>query len=287
MLNRVWRVFIFHFKQAFSSPRIPTIFLLIFIFIFSTVQPACDFAAAVGYAASPWVFPHITSDFICQLVITAMIIVLFCDAPFEKQMSIYILPRAGNLAWTLGICLYIVLLSLIYVLAVLFSGLVALLPHLELCNSWGKIWGTLARTTAGSQFGMVLTVSDYIIGAYSPIEAMITSFLLEWACCVWLGLLIYLLNAIFLKPIGCFTAAVFVLLDITIWNEFPYTLFRFSPVTMAQLAAISRPESMYGLSKEYAIKFYAITLSLLFFACVIRPFIKKITFLDRKERSDL
>lgn len=212
MLNRVWHVQTFHFKQAWATPRIPLLFCLIAIFIFSTVQPVSSFSEDVGIATSPWAFPHITSDYICQLVIMTAVIILFCDAPFENGSHFYILPRAGYLAWTAGICLYIVLLSFLYVLTILLASVAALFPNITFISSWGKIWGTLARTAASSQYGLALSISDYIIGAYTPIEATATAFILEWACCVWLGLVIYFFNELSHSLFGCIIASAFTFL---------------------------------------------------------------------------
>lgn len=274
MINKAWHVFVFHLKQAWVTPRIPLLFLVVGIFVFSAVKPVSIFSADVGIAASPWAFPHITNDYICQLVIMATVILLFCDAPFQNGSHLYILPRAGNVAWNVGICLYIVALSFLYIVTILLASTLALVPHIGLYSGWGKIWGTLARTTASSQYGLTFSVNDYIIGAYTPFGATVTAFLLSWACCVWLGLVIYLLNDISNTMIGCLAAAAFVFLDITIWNEWSYLLYRISPVTMTQLSAISRQESLYGLSKAYAVWFFAISIVVLQGLCILIPSIR-------------
>lgn len=275
MLNKIWHVLLFHLKQALSAPRIPLLFILIAIFIFSNVQPVSEFANEVGIDATPWAFSHITSDYICQLVIMAVVIFLFCDAPFNSAAHSYILPRAGYTAWGIGTCLYIVVLSLLYVLLIQIISIMALLPNIVFQLGWGKIWGTLARTTAATQYGIPFTVYDYIIGAYTPLQANLTSFLLEWACCTWLGLVIYFFNNASGTMVGSLIAAGFVFLDITIANEWSYSFFRYSPVTLAQLPAISRVESLYGLSLSYAVRFFSISIFLLVCLCVLTPLIKR------------
>lgn len=282
MINRILHVCLFQLRQSLTQPKTQLILLLEAIFIYSTVQPIGSFAMAMGMLTGPWAFPHLTGDFICQLVIMCGLIFVLCDAPFENGAHMYIQTRAGETAWTLGICAYITVMSFLYLLSILVVAMLALMPQLHFDTSWGKIWGTLARTTAGTHYGISLSVSDYVIGAYRPIEATVTAFLLEWGCCVWLGLVIYFFNRMSKAPLGCFLAAGFALLDIAIWNEWSYAFYRISPLTMAQLSAISRPESLYGLSKIYAVSFFGMGIVILTVACVLLPFAKRKLLTRRK-----
>lgn len=275
MLNRIAKVFSFQVKQTWSSPRIPLLLVMTVIFVFANLQPVSAFSQTVGIQVTPWAFPHFTSDYICQLVIMSVVVLLFCDAPFKTQAHLYVLPRAGHVAWTAGICLYIVALSLLYVFLIFLTSILALFPDIEFSNGWGKIWGTLARTTAASQFEIPITVYDYTIGKYIPLQATLISFILTWACCVWLGLLVFFLNSVTESMLGTFVAAAFVLLDITVANEWTRDFYRISPVTLAQLQALSRAESLYGLTLSYAIRFFVITITILIILCMITPFIKK------------
>ena len=71
MWNKIQRVFTFQMKQVRANQRILLIFLLAAIFVFSNLQGVLDFSQDVGIPVTPWAFPHITSDFICQLVLMA------------------------------------------------------------------------------------------------------------------------------------------------------------------------------------------------------------------------
>ena len=99
MWNKSAHVFAFQMKLVPATPRIGLIFILIAIFVFSNLQGVLDFSRDVGIPATPWAFPHIASDFICQLVIMAGVVALFCDAPFNSEIQKYILPRAGHTAY--------------------------------------------------------------------------------------------------------------------------------------------------------------------------------------------
>jgi len=77
-----------------------------------------------------------------------------------------------------------------------------------------------AHTVKDKEEGSLLTTD--IIGAYHPIEVSVICFQLEWACCTWLGLLSYCLNNFTETNVGSVVAEGFVLLDIAVYNSWPY-----------------------------------------------------------------
>lgn len=271
MRNKIRSVFAFQMKLIRSSQRIGLIFILIAIFVFSNLQGVLDFSRDVGIPTTPWAFSHITSDFICQLVIMAGAVALFCDAPFNSEIQKYILPRAGHTAWAVGQCMYIIVLSFLYMLMVLVFSILPLLPNMDFRNSWGKIWGTLARTVIGSQYGIPFKIEDYIIGVYQPLGATVLSFLLSWGCCVWLGLLTYFLNYATGKAIGTFVSAGFVLMDITVANEWRPWFYKVSPVTLSQLQALKSNDSLYHVDLSYALWFFGISIMCMLVGCIPAP----------------
>lgn len=288
MARKSVKIMWFQIKQNVATVRVILLFSLIFIFIFSTVRPVTDFAGAYKIDITPWAFPLITNDYICQLVIMAVTVLLFCNAPFKSGAHNYILVRAGNKPWTMGVCLYIMVMSLLYVFVIMAAGVAAILPRLRLDNGWGQAWGTLARAGQLKQeFGIILGVNDYIIGKYSPVEATVITFFLEWACCTWLGLVTYFLNNATDTTAGSMVAAAFVFLDITIENEWSYAFFKISPVTMAQLRALSSSHSIYHMTVRYAVSFFAISIVAFVGLCLLTPYVKKQFSFIRRRKAGL
>lgn len=269
LLHKSYRVFCYQLSRIFITPRIPLVFVLLGIYLYSTVAPVADFSRSVKISAAPWVFPHLTNDYICQLVIMAGVVFLFCDAPFFSDSRLYILARSGQTAWTSGHVMYIFVMSFIYVFFVLGISILPLVGNLQWISGWGKILGTLAKTNAGSQFGLTFTVSSYLTGAYEPYHAMIFSFCLEWACAFWIGLLIYLFNTMTHKMVGTFLAVAFILLNIMISNEWTPAAFAISPLTLAQLSSLTGLNQRYGITLDYAVRFYIISLCIMVIFCII------------------
>lgn len=261
------RIAAYHYRHITATARVPIVLAMIALFIKENIRGVALFSSAVGVPATPYAFPHLTNDYVCQLVLMAGAILLFCDAPFEEAEYPYILPRAGRIAWTCGQVGYIASLAFLYVTFILSFSILPLLGHMELGSEWGKIWGTLAKTSAGMEFGVTLRVTEYMVGHYDPLSALFISFVLEWACVTWLGLLIYFLNKLTSRPVGTFAGAFCVLLDICIANDWLYWANKFSPITLAQVNSYAGYNLKYNITFDYGKRFFSIGIIVLILLC--------------------
>lgn len=248
----------YNLRKTLSSIRILAVLLAIACFIIQNMIPVSVFCTFVEIRATPYAFPHLVNDFVCQLVMTAGAVILFCNAPFEDEGYFYILPRAGRLSWALGQVVYIIGVSFLYILFLLLVSVLPLFGHMEFGSEWGKIWGTLAKTDAGRQVGLMFTVTEYVVSRYSPIAALAISALLEWCCVSWLGFMIYLLNKLTGKAVGTCVGAFCVLLDICISNDWIPWARRYSPITLAQIKTYAGINLDYHITFAYGIAFFII-----------------------------
>lgn len=259
-LSKGIQIFKIQLKGEGIQTRVLILFMIVAVFIYSYLQPIALFSKAVNIDVAPWAFPHLTNDFICQLVFMSGAVFLFCTAPFQGENYAYILHRAGRTSWQAGNILYIVVMSLLYVGFIVIMSMVSLLPHIYFTDEWGKIWGTLAQTDAMTQYRIPFMVYSYIIGVYSPAKATGISFFLETACTIWIGLVVYLFNSVSHKPVGTMPGSFFVFLDVVISNSWSARAFLFSPVTLTQLKALSGNNVQYGVTLNYAVSFFLITI---------------------------
>ena len=179
---RALRISVYNLRRTISSIRILTVLLIIACFIMQNLQAVLEFSDFVKIGITPYSFPHLVNDYVCQLVMMAGAVILFCNAPFEDDGYFYMLPRAGKRSWAFGQVIYIISASFLYVVFLLLMSILPLIGHMEFGSEWGKIWGTLAKTDAGVQFGLLFSVTEHMISNYSPIFALVVSALLEWCC---------------------------------------------------------------------------------------------------------
>lgn len=288
-INRSLRIASYHFRHITATVRIPVVLIMIALFIMENLRAVTLFSDAVGIPATPYAFPHLTNDYVCQLIMMAGAILLFCDAPFEEKEYPYMLPRAGRLAWSAGQVIYIIGLALLYVLFIFFFSVLPLAGHLEFASEWGKIWGTLAKTDAGVEFGVMLRVTEYMVSHYTALPALFISLALEWACVTWLGLLIYFLNKLTDRPIGTFAGAFCVLLDICIANDWVNWANKFSPITLAQINTYAGYNLRYNITFGYGKVFFVVGILVLVLLCIFANYKDKVWLLvsgyNKKRRA--
>lgn len=263
-----FQMFKIQFKREAIQTRIAVLFIIIAIFIYSYLQPVVLFSKAVNIPITPWAFPHLINDFVCQLVFMSGAIFLFCTAPFRGENYSYLIYRTGKISWQIGNIVYIILLAIIYVAFIKGISIISLLPNISFADEWGKIWGTLAQTDAITQYSIPFMVYHYMIGMFSPLNATLISFFLETACIIWIGLVMYFFNSSCQKPVGTFLGTFFVFLDVVISNSWSPKTFLFSPVTLTQLKSFSGNNVRYGITLNYAVVFYVLTICGLIGICL-------------------
>ena len=241
-------------RQNMLTKRALMIALLIAVYIYSMLEPIKEFSLSVGYPVTPFAYPFLVGDSLCTMIIAAGIIGILSNAPFYHGMADYVAVRSGRGSMIAANACFICLLCLVYTLYVAVISIVALIPALVLDDAWGKVWGTLTRTTAQYEIRLQFEMNDNIRALYKPIEAMLKTFLLQWGFASFLGGVIYVGNIRSKRPIGTWIACGFVPLDIVIYNCLPVRYAMYSPISFSTLSGVTR--SIAGTGFEYALLFY-------------------------------
>ncbi len=258
-LCKSFSICINNIRKWFTNPRIYILCALLIIIVVYYVGPIRAFSRNVGYRVTPWVFSFLSDSFQVQMWIMLGIVFLFCDAPFIDEGQPYLMIRSGRITWGVGQVLYIMLGTAIYFLFITFVSLIVLSPNMFLSTDWGKVLRTLAQ---GSNAKM-LPISNKIVTLYSPINSFALSLLLEWCAGTMLGLIIFVANIRLNRAMGAIIASAVVFMDILIVNTLPYSMFRFSPVSMARLSILDPTGLSLFPSNTYAYIFFAVSILIL------------------------
>ncbi|MEW9095588.1 MAG: hypothetical protein AB2417_10955 [Clostridiaceae bacterium] len=258
-IRKNFLVSINNIRKWATNPRIYVLFILITMFLWSSIRPILSFSEEMGIRVTPWVFPHLASSFVGQLILMLGVVLLFCDAPFIDEGQPYFLIRSGRYIWGMGQVLYIMIGMVIYLLIVNFISILILMPNIFLSTGWGKILGTLAENPDVSVY-----VSKRILLSYTPLKAFLLSFILEWCAGTTLALLMFVINVCLNRAVGATIASLIILLDYAIYSNFPSVrFFYFSPVSLSKLTLIDSKGISNYPSNEYAYIFFIITIIVL------------------------
>lgn len=263
--NKVSR---YHMRMILENVRIPFVFVTVMLYVAEVLSAVFRFSRSVQIGVTPFAFVFLINDSRVSFIIAACAVILFCNAPFEDESCQYMIARAGKLSWGLGQVLYILKISFFYVLCLAAAAIAPFPGHIKWSNEWGKIWGTLGKTNAGAKFGVQLSVSQNIMREYEPVDALVISILLEFACIFCIGLLICFGNKITGGSAGTLAGALLAVLDICISNDWLEWAYGFSPVSLTQLDLFFGYAPKWGINLAYAEKFFLIAAIVLSALCV-------------------
>lgn len=242
-----------NFRKWFTNPRIYVIALLLVGYLSLIIHPIAEFASVVHLPVTPWIFPFLAVDPYSLLMIMLGIVFLFCDAPFIDAHQPYIIIRSGRKDWVFGQIMYIMLATAFYYLFIILISIVLLLPNLDFSMGWGKVLGTLAQTNAGSQFQVTLTIDYRILLTYTPLKAMVLSFLLIYLVSIFLGLFMFVINMTSRRGIGNLLATGLIFLSYFLHEVWIDVLYYISPVTWASLGSLRMVQGSFYPSLNYAV----------------------------------
>jgi len=249
--------------------------LVVFLCISEHLYDIVVFCKDKDIGVTPFAFVFVINNFQIQFVIMACSVMIFSNAPFEDQSYLYLVSRAGRFSWGIGQIMYIMKLSAIYVFCLLVATIVPFIGHMQWVNEWGKIWGTLARTNTGAEYSIKLFVSSNIMHDYSPVKALVISISLEFACVMFIGLVVYLGNRLTGKAVGTIIGAIITVLDVCIANDWMDWAYGFSPVSLTQLELFYGYASRWGINIKYATSFFMMSLIVLGILCIASNYKEK------------
>lgn len=235
------RICMQNIRKWTSNKRV--IFCLFFglLFVYSYTGGLRSLSDVLEVKMSPWLFPFLFTSRSIKIVFMAIIIFIFCDAPFIDSNQAYIMLRSGRKIWNTGQLIYIIIGSALYMLILMAGTVVLNIGHIGFNMNWGKVLGVAATNPsvldAMGKYSDTIKISARVVRYFSPLQAMFFSALLMWLSFILIGLVIYVFNMItHSKIIGVLIASFLVLLTAFVDS---YPLFnKFSPISWNSLNTI-------------------------------------------------
>lgn len=257
-----------NFQRLLSQKK--NYMILVMILLFGAWNTKALFTASVqtGIRITPWVFSYYFAAPVMKLVYGFITIALFSEAPFKNNMTEMIEIRCGKRPWICGQILYIVCLSFVYTLAYVVSSILFLIPRLYVGTTE---WGLLLHRTLEDPMSVV-GASMEMMKSYSPIRAMIVTFLLVWLVTIFLGMIISACRMTAGKRMGTVVAGFLTFISyFSVYVGSMYfgkKIFRFSPVSWIYLGSADMRISGYAPGIIYVFSFLVLAIILLETFCV-------------------
>lgn len=270
-MRKVLFIALCHFLRWPSNPRMYLLLILLTGYMNMMLHPLRKFCEQYNTLISPWVFPYLMAEPYSLLMVMLGIVLLFCDAPFLDEEQPYIILRSGRLCWCFAQMLYIFLATVFYFLIVFLLTIVLLIPHVQFSDQWGIVINTLSQTSLGVQSGVALPFPSEITLRLSPFQAACTEFVMVSCIGIFLGLVMFTLNALFNRGIGAIVTTAFAVFPLFI-RQTDWGLHYFSPVSWASLVVLDFSGTTTMPSVYYAVGVLAAAciLMILLDACIVK-----------------
>lgn len=178
------------FRYLLSQKK--TYMILAIILIFGWWHTA-DFLRAsmeTGIRTAPWIFQEYFGSPTMLMLYGFLTVMVFADIPYHNSMSQMIGIRTGRRNWIISQMIYTVELAFFYTLAFVLSSFLFLLPRIYFTTGWGEF---LTRVADGRVEGLS-RVTSQMVENYSPVRAVLITFLCVWGVSVFMGMLIFVLR---------------------------------------------------------------------------------------------
>lgn len=178
------------FRYLLSQKK--TYMILAIILIFGWWHTA-DFLRAsmeTGIRTAPWIFQEYFGDPTMLMLYGFLTVMVFADIPYHNSMSQMIEIRTGRRNWIISQMIYTVELAFFYTLVFALSSFLFLLPRIYFTTGWGEF---LTRVADGRVEGLS-RVTSQMVENYSPVRAVLITFLCVWGVSVFMGMLIFVLR---------------------------------------------------------------------------------------------
>lgn len=192
---RCIKVALWHLKSWKGSARIIIVFLLAVIM---TVYQSMEY---LGYAKEVDMIVNcletyilVTNNEVYSVVMFILVLVLFADAPFMDNNSLYVVSRIGRYRWCIGKMLYIIIAAIVFNLVCMLTTVIVSIPY----SYPGDIWSSafIASTngeTVELGYQAIFNNSE-VIYFFSPLRISMISMGLKTLLNCMMGMVLFVLN---------------------------------------------------------------------------------------------
>lgn len=198
------KVSLWHLKSWKGSIRIIVVLLMCVAMTVYRSMEYVDYAGSIGGIMNCFeTYITVINNSWFGIIMFILTLLMFMDAPFMDNNSLYVVSRIGRYRWCIGKIIYIVIASVILNAIVLGTTMLTSVA----CSFPGNIWSDTFRGVMEGdavQRGFDLTFSNMEIqSAFTPMKTALISAGLAILLDCMVGMLLYVFNLINGRVLGC------------------------------------------------------------------------------------
>lgn len=226
-------------RTWWKSIHIILFFLYVWLLCDIYLRPVTAFIQSVQVNASPYGFVFLIDRLDFVLLFFLGIVFAFGDVPFINNTVRYTVLRTGILTWTEAQVFYFWICSFLFMAASMAISLIPLAGYLEFQTGWGKIYGTMAQTSIGHTFLLLLKPNYQIMLDYNPLTALLCIFIIGCLLICLIGKILFLFSLWYEKIIGVTIVLGFILFSAAAEALSGFRANFFSPFSWIRLSRLA------------------------------------------------
>ena len=219
------KVALWHLKSWKGSVRIIVVFIMCIVMTVYRSLEYINYAREIGGIMNCFeTYITVINNGWFGIIMFILTLLLFMDAPFIDNNSLYVVSRIGRYRWCVGKILYIFIAAIIFNGVILLTAILSSVAYSFPGNIWSETFLGVVNGDAVSKGFDVTFYNTEIVQFLSPAGTAFMSALLMVLLDCMVGMLLYLLNLVNGKVIGCAVTSIFYLAGYTV-SGLEYTRF--------------------------------------------------------------
>ena len=197
------KVALWHLKSWKGSAR--TIVVLILAIVMTVYQSMeyIGYAKEIGEIVNVFeTYIMVTNNNTYSTVMFVLFLVLFSDAPFMDNNSLYVVSRIGRYRWCIGKILYIIIATVVFNLVCMLTTVIVSIPYSYPGDIWSSTFLAVINGDAVQLGYQAMFDNREVIYVFNPLKIALISMGLKILLNILMGMLLFVLNIVNGKVLG-------------------------------------------------------------------------------------
>lgn len=236
---------------------------IVLVYTYAFSFPILQLSQKLNITVSPFIMAFLINDQASHIVLLSGLLFALIVLDFQKELRQPLLMRSGYISYAVGYLLYLITIIILYEFIAILLSQLWILPVTNWQNDWGTGWRIICSDAVLYKYHITFIPNIHLMENYSAIEATAISIGFECLLMILLALLSCTMNTITRSISGSLVSMTIILSDMILYNMFPISFRKYSPVTLAMLSSYMEAEKRHGMTHIYAASYYAISLVVL------------------------
>ena len=211
------KVALWHLKSWKGSAR--TIVVLILAIVMTVYQSMeyIGYAKEIGSIVNIFeTYIMVTNNTTYSTVMFILFLVLFSDAPFMDNNSLYVVSRIGRYRWCIGKILYIIIATIVFNIICMLTAVIVSIPYSYPGDIWSSTFVSAVNGDAVELGYQAFFTNREVIYVFNPLKIALISKGLKILLNILMGMMLFVLNLANGKVLGYAVVSIMYFAEVTV-----------------------------------------------------------------------